>query len=128
MDCAATSAACPHSEPLEPWRSPVGSSDIGNGFGWEKPAVLNVGEFRDRLFLLHVAVLGRAIEGQMTLLLEYLVGFVCFLIGAVFCVDAINSQDAWSLGIALTLFTAAFLLVRRKRHQYVPPGFNEYGP
>jgi LPXTG-motif cell wall-anchored protein len=53
-------------------------------------------------------------------LLQYLLGFVCFLVGAVFCIDAINSRDPWSMGIGLMLFTAAFLLVRRKRHQYFP--------
>jgi hypothetical protein len=72
--------------------------------------------------------LGKVHRGPDDAVLQYLVGFVCFLIGAVFCVDAINSQHAWSLGIALALFTAAFLFVRRKRNQYLPPDFNEHGP
>jgi positive regulator of sigma E activity len=53
----------------------------------------------------------------MTLMLEYLLPFVCFLVGAAFCIDAINSHDAWSMGIALISFTAAFLMVRRIRQQ-----------
>jgi hypothetical protein len=35
----------------------------------------------------------------MTLMLEYLLPFVCFLVGAAFCIDAINSHDAWSMGM-----------------------------
>jgi LPXTG-motif cell wall-anchored protein len=64
----------------------------------------------------------------MTLLLEYLLGFVFFFAGAVFFADAVNAHDGWSMAIGVALFTAAFLLVRRKRHRYVPPDFNEHGP
>jgi positive regulator of sigma E activity len=53
----------------------------------------------------------------MTLMLGYLLPLVCFLVGAAFGIDAINSLDAWSMGIALISVTAGFLLVRRIRQQ-----------